>query len=227
MKKEEEERNRNFSLDEFLESKLLRLSAYDFSGSIRRDGDHLIINPAPCTSNAVLRVHASFVEIGERFAITCNDGRQEEVRRLSIRREAPCLRIEAGRAAEFLECPGLFGDVGVRVQNAKIKFNADGTGTLSYSNQTVPCLGKVNFPYKADTTNQGVEGTDKFKQKYSNEFQAWMYWAVLIDGGRGVYIHEGATTGTSAGCIHLAATTAEDFYRWVDRPTRITISVPW
>ena len=113
------------------------------------------------------------------------------------------------------------------MQNARVSLTADGTGTLSYAGKVVPCLGKAGFNYKKDITNSGKEGSEKFKEKYSNEWQAWMYWAVLIDGERGVYIHEGATSGTSAGCIHVAAPNAEDFYNWVNQPTRITISFPW
>src|SRR5215470_10230564 len=102
-----------------------------------------------CTRGALscipVRSSASFVQVGEGFVVTCDDGREEELRRLRIRREAPCLRIEAGRAEEFLDHLDSIGDLEARVQNAKIKFNADGTGTLSYANKTVPCLGKVGF----------------------------------------------------------------------------------
>lgn len=169
---------RNFSLDRFLESEILQRSVQELTGSITSDGDHLIINPSPCTSGAVLRVHSSFVEVGESFRGTCDDGRQHDLRRLRIQREAPCLRIQAGRAQDFLERPGSFGDLpgsfldlDVRVQNAKIKFNADGTGVLNYSNKAVPCLGKVDFPYKLDITNQGIDGTDKFKKSTAMNFK--------------------------------------------------------
>ena len=68
--------------------------------------------------------------------------------------------------------------------------------------------------------------------KYSNEFQVWMDFAVLIIGQQGIYIHEGPATikdngGPSAGCVHLAAPHAKEFYDWVVGPTRVTLTYPW
>ena len=55
-----------------------------------------------------------------------------------------------------------------------------------------------------------------------------MYWAILVDGDRGMYIHLGAVDGSgSAGCIHLAGDDAETVYDWVDGRTRIEISYKW
>lgn len=227
MNKAKSQQQASFSLDEFLDFEMKRKSTRELLAAVYEEDDHLLIIPSPCTSGTALRVRKSFVEVGEVLDFTCPDGKQKEVYRIRIRCDAPCLFIEAGTAEQLLDRLVPFGEIETRVKSAKINLKPDGTGTLSYANKTVPCLGKAGYSYKLDITNQGTEGSEKFKEKFSNEFQVTMYWAVLIDGERGVYIHEGATTGTSAGCIHLAVPEAKKFYDWVDQPTRITISVPW
>ena len=114
-------------------------------------------------------------------------------------------------------------------QRASIQFRANAEGTLTYDGKSVPCLGKPALKYPTDLT---VQTSDKYERKFSNEFQVWMNWAVLIWGQRGIYIHEGPATldtngGPSAGCIHLAPPTAKEFYDWITGPTRITIAYPW
>jgi hypothetical protein len=115
----------------------------------------------------------------------------------------------------------------------EITFNANGEGTMNCQGLgQFPCLGKPNLAYTQDLTVRGVEGEDKFLRKFSNEYQVWMHWAVLIMGNRGIYIHEGPVTlrengGPTAGCIHVATGDAERIYNWIDGRTRITIEYPW
>lgn len=121
----------------------------------------------------------------------------------------------------------------------KIKFEANGDGTLEcVGGSTFKCLGKKDLNYPVDLTVQSVVGTDKFENKFSNEFQVNMPWAVLIWGQRGIYIHgwEGEATvasygGDTNGCIHLQsdnpANDAKAVYNWIDGRTRITIEYAW
>lgn len=114
-----------------------------------------------------------------------------------------------------------------------ISFRANGEGTMECSGLgSFPCLGKPGLGYTRDLTVRGIVEEDKFDRKFSQEFQVWMSWAILIMGQRGIYIHEGPDTlsdngGATAGCIHLGMGNAERVYRWVDGRTRITIEYPW
>ena len=56
--------------------------------------------------------------------------------------------------------------------------------------------------------------------------------AILIDGGRGIYIHEGPATlkengGPSAGCVHVDKLHAKDLFDWITGRTRVTLTYPW
>ena len=112
-----------------------------------------------------------------------------------------------------------------------IALGANGEGTLECVGLgTYQCLGNPSMDYPSDVTVTGVEGTDKFQERFSNEFQVTMKWAVLLGWERGLFIHEGADNlvengGVSAGCIHLASPNAEAVYNWVDGRTRITTTV--
>jgi hypothetical protein len=117
-------------------------------------------------------------------------------------------------------------------KQVQIRFGANGEGVLEYAGKSVPCLGSSRIDYVKDLTVTGQIGVDKFREKYSNEFEVMMHYAILVMGSRGIYIHEGADTladngGESAGCIHLSEKNAKPFYDWVDGRTRIQISYPW
>jgi len=112
-----------------------------------------------------------------------------------------------------------------------ISLNANGEGTLECVGLgTYQCLGNPSMDYPDDVTVTGVVGTDKFQERFSEEFQVTMKWAVLLGWQRGLFIHEGADSiaengGVSAGCIHLAEPNAKTVYDWVDGKTRITTTV--
>lgn len=117
-------------------------------------------------------------------------------------------------------------------KNVSISFEPNGEGTLSFGRRTVACLGSPQVSYVKDLTVKGEMDVDKFRTKFSNEYQVDMDFAILIIGQRGIYIHEGPDTiaengGVSAGCIHLGPGNAKAFWDWVDGPTRIQISYPW
>ncbi|NZD53599.1 L,D-transpeptidase [Rhizobium leguminosarum] len=212
------EKANQFSLDLFVQTHLEKKTEIELEAEVRSDGEHLIIFPVRGAPGTAFRVLNSDVRLPD--AESSSSGPM----RIGLKRNAPCVRLTAGVVDDFVPQDS---EVDVAVKRAKIRLEATGKGTLSYAGKSVPCLGKANFPYAKDLTVQGSIDVDKFKEKYSNEWSAWMYWAVLIMGDRGVYIHEGAVEGTSAGCIHLAAPTAKEFYDWVDGPTRIEISYAW
>jgi hypothetical protein len=110
---------------------------------------------------------------------------------------------------------------------ADVDLKADGFGTLKFGSSSVQCRGRKDYDYVRDVTNNGVEDVDKFVRRYSTEFGVWMPWAVLIDGARGVFIHEFPLASESAGCIHLTPDDAKAFYNWITGKVRITTSYPW
>ncbi|MGU3543369.1 L,D-transpeptidase [Methylobacterium sp. A52T] len=152
-----------------------------------------------------------------KIAVTAKAGTAE----LSLTIEGTNSAPPAGREIELLAA-----------KRVSISFGPNGEGTFSYDGKTIPCLGRSNLKYAKDLTVTGAIDRDKFRKKYSNEFNVWMEFAILIMGDRGIYIHEGDDTiatngGESAGCIHLAPGNAEAFWNWVSGPTRITIDYPW
>ena len=206
-----------FSLADFLQSAVDERGEVELEGTISIDGEHFVISPLNGLPGTLLRLRQADVRLSDAAYLG-------QPVRMRIKRNAPCVRLAAGVVEDFI---GLDSGLYVAVKRAKIQLDATGKGTLNYAGRSVPCLGKQDFPYVKDLTVKGEIDVDKFKQKFSNEFSVWMYWAVLIMGSRGVYIHEGAVEGTSAGCIHLAAPTAKEFYDWIDGPTRIEIAYSW
>lgn len=113
-------------------------------------------------------------------------------------------------------------------QQINIQFEPNGNGTLSCGARSYPCLGRPGTRYPQDLT---ITTGDKHGTHFSEEFQVWMQYSILIWGQRGIYIHEWdfcrASEGSSAGCIHLCPGAAETVYNWISGRTRITISYPW
>lgn len=208
----------SFSIDDFVRAHLEREAEVELEAEVNADGEHYVISPADGIQGTVYRIHRSYIRMPIKREHT------NGAMLIGVKRKAPCLRLTAGVAEDFLFPER---EAHVTVKRATVELGATGKGTLAYAGKTVPCLGKKDFPYTKDLTVRGEVGVDKFEEKYSNEFGVTMYWAILIMGNRGVYIHEGAIEGSSAGCIHLAAPTAREFYDWVDGPTRIQISYPW
>ncbi len=179
----------------------------------------------------------SAIEIISESKIVNADTKEEvAVYSLRIDKDAPCLRLTASTAGLLLKQASItcIDDRELfRTKRAKITFQANGEGQLIYGNKNIGCLGSPTVKYTQDLTIQGIVGTDKFLRKFSDEYQVWMEFAVLIMGQRGIYIHEGAPTleenggEPSAGCIHLGEGDAKDFYDWVTGRTRILISYPW
>ena len=112
----------------------------------------------------------------------------------------------------------------------KIDFRANGEGRLAASGLgTFACLGRPGFPYKREVT---VGPGDKFRSKWSSQYQVAMPWAILIHWQRGAFLHEMPATlarngGPTAGCVHLARGDAERVWRWATGRVRVQISKPW
>jgi hypothetical protein len=113
-------------------------------------------------------------------------------------------------------------------QRIDIRFESNGNGTLTCGAGTFACQGQPGRRYPRDIT---ISTSDKRGTHFSNEFQVWMNYSILIWGQVGIYIHEWpycrATGGTSAGCIHLCPPTAATVYNWIVGRTRVTIDYPW
>jgi hypothetical protein len=220
-----------FSLEEFVRlssapAKPLELTA----AQIQQDGEYLIIRVDRTESGTVYRLPKSAVKVlGPTEDI--DDAKNGYSMRILIEREAPCLRLTAAQACVFFS-DIQFAPVLRAVRQAAVAFTSSGEGHLTFGTVTTPCLGNPTVAYTRDLTVQGQIGVDKFLRKFSNEFQVWMDFAILIMGQRGIYIHEGPATieengGPSAGCIHVAPGRAKEFYDFVAGPTRILITYPW
>lgn len=113
-------------------------------------------------------------------------------------------------------------------QRIDIQFDQGGDGRLSCGAGTFLCQGRRGVRYPRDLT---ITTADKHGTHWSNEFQVWMNYSILIWGQRGIYIHEWpycrTASGPSAGCIHLCPGDAAAVYNWIVGRTRITISYPW
>lgn len=123
---------------------------------------------------------------------------------------------------------------------ATITFKENGEGTLKFGNKTVRCLGEPGTMYPEKHTVNSIVGkqwdekADKYKVWNSVRYRpAVMRWSVRLVKADGIFIHEGPDNlkdnggEPSAGCIHVAAPNAKNFYDWIDRPTVIRISYPW
>jgi hypothetical protein len=217
-----------FSLNDFLEHRLPRRHKAFIEAEVIADGDHVIVDFTPGEAIHVYRIHRQYVEV-DSAPIPVQYARGEKVlHRVAIAPDAPCVRLTVGFASEFLPIESAF----LPLLQAKITFRANGEGTLKFGSTTVPCLGKPNLAYPVDLSVRGIEGTDKFLERRSEEFGVMMPFAVLIWGQRGIFIHEGPDNlddngGPSQGCVHIATGSAKTFYDWVSGPTRIQISHPW
>lgn len=148
---------------------------------------------------------------------------------IDLKSDAILEKTELGSPAIFQQELNISTNRWMPVQLARIAFNANGEGTITFNGNSYPCLGNPGIKYPVDLT---VNTTDKYRTKFSQEFQVTMEFAILIWGQRGIYIHYGDDTiaangGVSAGCIHVEEPQIESFYNWITGPTRITISYPW
>lgn len=114
--------------------------------------------------------------------------------------------------------------------SAAVTFSQNGEGTLTFGDNSVPCLGNPEVRYTNDVTVD--PSTDKFPEKYSSEFGVTMKWAVLLMWKRGIYFHAGENSlesngGPTAGCIHLAEGDAKTFYDFIDDRIRVVVAYPW
>lgn len=222
-----------FHPDEFFMKRVPAQKYVEIIASVLEEDAYYILDPEPVGSGPVYRVAKEDVQIGDEVdRVTVDDGSNVPRYRVKIPGRARTMALSVGTAATLLYNV----DESLIALRAKkrvsISFSPNGEGWLTYGNIRRPCLGRPDFRYARDLTVQGTIGTDKFRRKFSNEFQVWMDFAVLIMGQRGVYIHEGPDNiadngGPSAGCIHLSSPNAEAFYQWIDEPTRILIDFPW
>ena len=100
---------------------------------------------------------------------------------------------------------------------------ATGIGSLTFKNKTYQCGGDPEFDYPDDSTIFG----DKHREKYSSEYDCYMYFAVLWDGTSGTYFHLADDLSGSHGCIHLLNDDAQSFYNDVGKGERIRILFKW
>ncbi len=111
-----------------------------------------------------------------------------------------------------------------------ITFKESGEGELRASGLgTFPCLGKPGFPYKPEVM---IGPNDKFRNKWSSQYEVNMPWAILVHWERGAFIHEMPATlasngGPTAGCIHLDKGNAEKVWHWATGRVRVQIQTPW
>ncbi len=112
----------------------------------------------------------------------------------------------------------------------EITFGSNGEGTLvAHGLGTFRCLGRPGFPYKPEVM---IGPSDKFTRKFSNQYQVWMPWAMLVHWQRGAYIHEMPATlatngGPTAGCIHLDTGDAEKVWSWATGSVFVRTKMPW
>lgn len=216
-----------FSVEEFLRQYSIDAGNVELLAEVFDDGDYLVIRPEQSVGGTVYKLQKQSVVIEP-----ADGGTDGKWRRVTVPRTAACVRLTAATVAEFFD-RGLHSITHADVLQARIAFTKNGEGSLSFGSTTTPCLGNPTVMYSKDLTVQGQVGVDKFPRKFSNEFNVWMDYAILIMGQRGIYIHEGAATletnggRPSAGCIHVAPPDAKVFYDWVSGPTRILISYPW
>ena len=93
----------------------------------------------------------------------------------------------------------------------------EGTGTIKFNGKIYNCGGRVRFNYPKDSIIDGY----KEECHYSREYNVPMYYSVLWDGNKGVYIHEWGQLEGSAGCIHLLAPHAKEFYDSINGKARV------
>lgn len=227
---------RVFHIDKFQSPKIDTSEALAVSAFVMNDGEHVVLDLSPDIGNIVYRIAKDSITIGpENTEIKTFDNRTVTMHHVIVKRGAQVIQMIKGPAEVFLdpiERSRLSQIIETQTLRAKISFQLNGEGTLKYANNNVSCLGKPGLKYPTDLTVQGVIGVDKFKEKYSNEFNVIMPWAVLIWGQRGIYIHEMPDNleengGPTAGCIHLSEENAKSFYNWLSGRTRITIDYQW
>jgi hypothetical protein len=220
---------RTFIFDQYRRQQAVAENAVLLTARVWLDGETYVILPNPKDESRAYRVAKDDVRIVDVLPAPDQAADGEPHYSLLVRKDAQCLQMSAGKIAKFWsetldETRPLAATLRV-----DIRFQANGEGTLIYAGNACACLGKPGLPYPQDLT---VNVEDKYRRRYSNEFNAWMDFAVLIWGQRGIFIHEGAVTlasngGETAGCIHLASPQAEAFFNWVATRTRIVISYPW
>lgn len=226
-----------FSLDTFHSENKLSGIPLSVSAVVMEDGDYAILDLSKGLGNTLYRVPKAAIKVGPVEAeVTALNGEVLIVRHVTVDRKASTIQITKGPAEVFLdpiERARFDRIIEVTTLRASISFRANGEGTLQYAGRTVNCLGQKGERYPKDLSVQGSIGIDKFERKFSNEYQVWMQWAILIIGLKGIYIHEGPDNirdnggSDSAGCIHLSEGNAKPFYDWVTGRTRITIDYPW
>lgn len=219
-----------FDANVVLSHGLARGKTFEILAELFDDGASYVINPTPCSGGPLFRLPKQAITIlGDEIIYFCEAADNKRVRRIRISSDAECFKFEHGTASGLL-MPNASLSVLERTTDtlrASISLKADGSGTLAYGSKSVQCRGKKKYNYLTDVINNGFEGVDKFTRRWSDEFDVWMPWAVLIDGNRGVFIHQFPLDVESAGCIHLSELDARDFYGWVTGKTRITIALPW
>lgn len=219
-----------FDFNRYAKSRSATKDTVALAATVGLDGDAYIVVPNPSLETVAYRFAKADVQIlGIDRGVAGSAGDADPCYRIAVRKDAACVRLEAGTVARFWDEGAETLSATAATLRASIVFRANGEGTLSYNGLNRPCLGRTTLPYPTDLT---INVGDKYRRRYSTEFGVWMDFAVLIWGQRGIFIHEGPATlaengGETAGCIHLGAPHAEAFFDWITGRTRITIQYPW
>lgn len=220
----------DFSLSQFLDAQSFEKGGVELYAHVLRDGTSFVVVPSPSDLSNAFRVDVADVKFhGIEPASGSEESDFKALYHISLRRNAPCLRLQGGVVEEFFFENQEANLTEAATLRASITFQANAEGKLQFNGVERPCLGKSGLSYPTDLT---VNVGDKYRRRYSNEFGVWMDYAVLIWGQRGIFIHEGPATlasnqGESAGCIHLDSPHAQEFFNWITGRTRITIQYPW
>jgi len=220
-----------FSTEKFIRTQVQLADAIQMVGILQADGDSYVMFPSSATDGAAFRFPQSAVAIIEVLPATMATGTNAQAtHRIAVPKGTRCVALCPGTIESFVSLASHEREAEREAtQVAQIAFGANGEGTITFNGVTRPCLGKTGLAYPRDLT---INTSDKYRRRFSNEFQVWMDFAVLIWGQRGIFIHQGASTlatngGETAGCIHIASPHAEEFYNWITGRTRITIAYPW
>jgi hypothetical protein len=221
---------RAFSFDRYTKAQAEMKDAISLVAKVWLDRETYVIVPNPKFEAIAYRVAKQDVQILDVLSPTPDSPADNEpVYTIAVRKDASCLRLDVGTVEQFWTPDAAEPATLAATLRVSIAFQANGEGTLTYNGLNRPCLGKTALQYPRDLT---ITAADKYRRRYSSEFGVWMDFAVLIWGQRGIFIHEGPATlagngGETAGCIHLGAPHAEQFFNWITGRTRITITYPW
>jgi L,D-transpeptidase catalytic domain len=119
---------------------------------------------------------------------------------------------------------------GTSVTDLEIVFEASGRGIiLLYSSKNLVGRVRCQSAAKREGKNSQLEEGDytvrlKKRLHISQEFKgAEMPNALLIDSGRGIYIHNGDLSSTSGGCVRVSEPVGRELFRLVNQGVSVKV----